>query len=238
MTHVPVVGRWFFMDPVNKWPLSPPGDPELIRDPDLHYRWYTTGLQSQGTRIVKVTNQFADQEPWEIRNQPEFLLAPASKILGPGEPGPPPPGQHYDCYQVLFGSPAFAVVDLNDQFGPHFPTDVLDPRYLCAPAEKTTEGGMVYPIFEAADGRDHLACYEVLPEPWMEQISTRDQFTGPAPDIDIVVEERMLCVPSVKIYEKAHVPSLAPWGIATLGLSMLGTVFAVAHRRARYGKPA
>ena len=233
-TDVSVEVRWFHMNPVDKFPLSPPGNPEMITDPDLHYRWYIIATQAgpgAGTRIVQVTNQFADGDSWEISQVPEFLLAPASKIIGPGEPGPPPPAQHYDCYQVLAGSPAFAVVDLFDQFGPHGPTDVLDARYLCAPAEKTTEGGTVYPIFEAADGRDHLACYDVMPEPWMEQISTRDQFTGASPDLDIVLEEKMLCVPSTKIYDR--VPSLAPWGIATLGLSMLLTVFWVAQRRAR-----
>jgi hypothetical protein len=46
----------------------------------------------------------------------------------------------------------------------------------------------------------------------------------------------MLCVPSTKTYDR--VPSLASWGIATLGLSMLLTVFAVAHRRARHGRRA
>jgi hypothetical protein len=236
---VSVLDRWFHMNPVEKIPISPPGNPEPMTDPELHYRWYIIDTQAgpgAGTRIVQVTNQFADGEPWEISQVPEFLLAPASKVIGPGEPGPPPPGQHYDCYQALAAPPAFAIVDLFDQFGPHGPTDVLDPRYLCAPVEKTREDGTVYPIFEAADGRDHLACYDVVPEPWSEWISTRDQFTDATPDEGLVVEEKMLCVPTVKIYEQ--VPSLAPWGIATLGLLMLLTVFWVAQRRVRYARPA
>ena len=116
MTHVTVVDRWFFMNPVNKWPLSPPGDPELIRDPDLHYRWYTIDVQDQGTRIVQVTNQFGNRVPWEIGRWPQLLLAPASKIIGQGEPGPEPPGQHYDCYQAVNAPPALAVVNMDDQF--------------------------------------------------------------------------------------------------------------------------
>jgi len=235
-TDVSVLDRWFHMNPVDKIPLSPPGNLEPITEPWLHYRWYIIDVQGQGTRIVQVTNQFAYEESWEIDAQPEFLLAPASKIIGPGEPGPPPPGQHYDCYRAVAAPPAFAVVDLFDQFGPHGPTEVLDPRYLCAPVKKTTEGGMVYPIFEAADGRDHLACYDVTPHPHSEFISTRDQFTDATPDEGPVLEDRMLCVPSVKIYDE--VPSMAPWGVATLGLSMLLTVFWVAQRRARHGKLA
>ena len=47
----------------------------------------------------------------------------------------------------------------------------------------------------------------------------------------------MLCVPSTKsIIEPT--PSLAPWGIATLGLLMLLTVFWVARQRGRYREPA
>lgn len=234
-----VLDRWFHMNPVDKIPVDPQGVPEPITDPELHYRWFITDIECQGTRTVQVTNQFANEESWEIDKDPEFLLAPASKIIGPGEPESPPPGQHYDCYRVVMAPPSlFPIVDLFDQFGPHEPTEVLEPRYLCAPAEKTTEDGTVYPIFDAADGRDHLACYDVPPEPWIEQISTRDQFTGLDPNIGITDHEVMLCVPSVKIYDKPQVPSLAPWGIATLGLSMVLTVAWVAQRRARYGKPA
>jgi hypothetical protein len=233
---VSVLDRWFHMNPVDKIPISPPGSPELRTDFDLHYRWFPIDIQSQGTRIVQVTNQFADQEEWTIDCHPEFLLAPASKIIGPGEPGPPPPGQHYDCFEVLAAPPMpLTVVDLNDQFGPHDFTDVLDPRYLCAPAEKTN-GPAVYPIFEAADGRDHLACYDLFGDEWLELISTRDQFSVLPWDENVTDREVMLCVPSTKTYDR--VPSLASWGIATLGLSMLLTVFAVAHRRARHGRRA
>ena len=233
---VPVMERWYLMNPVEKIPLSPPGDPELITDPLLHYRWYTIAIQGQGTRIVQVTNQFGEQVPWEIDRVPEFLLAPASKIIGPGEPEPPPPGQHYDCYAVVSAPPAMAIVDLFDQFGPHGPSEVLEARYLCAPAEKTTADGTVYPIFEATDGRDHLACYDVTPHPHTEFITTRDQFTDGTPDEGMAIEDRMLCVPSRKIYDQ--VPSLAPWGIATLGLAMLLAVFWVAQRRVRGARAA
>jgi hypothetical protein len=233
---VPVLDRWFHMNPVEKIPIEPPGNPEPVMDPILHYRWYILDIDCQYTYDVRVTNQFAEDEPWEIQGDPEFLLAPASKIIGQDEPGPPPAGQHYDCYEVLSAPPVLpAIVDLNDQFGPHGLTEVLNPRYLCAPAEKTTKDGTTYPIFEATDRRDHLACYEVRPDEWVEQISTRDQFTGLEPDTGLVLEERMLCVPTAKAHRL--VPSLAPWGIATLGVSVLLIVFWVARRRERYGKP-
>jgi hypothetical protein len=234
---VPVLDRWFHMNPVDKIPISPPGNEEMITDPVLHYRWYIVDIDCQYTYDVRVTNQFAEDEPWKIEGDPEFLLAPASKIIGQGEPEPPPPGQHYDCYRVLAAPPVLpAIVDLNDQFGPHGQTEVLDARYLCAPTEKTTADGTEYPIFEAADGRDHLACYELLPEPWVEEISTRDQFTGALPDVGVVVEEKMLCVPTAKTHRL--VPSMAPWGIAALGLLILLAVFGVAQHRARQAGPA
>jgi hypothetical protein len=232
---VPVLERWYFMNPVEKMPISPPSNPETITDPELHYRWHTIDAPEQGTYVVKVSNQFGDQVPWTIERAPRFLLAPASKSFVPGEPGPVPPGQHYDCYVAVDAPPAGAVVDLNDQFGPHGPTDVLLATYLCAPVVKTKDQ-VVYPIFDATDGRDHLACYEVSPHQHSEIVNTRTQFTGVEPDLTPILEDRFLCVPSVKTFEA--VPSMGPWGIATAGLLMLLAVFWVARRRVRQGEPA
>jgi len=234
---VPVIERWYFMNPVEKLPIEPPGNPEPITDPLLHYRWYTIYAADQGTYNVRVTNQFGDAVPWKIEARPQFLLAPASKAFYPEEPGPPPPGQHYDCYAVLEAPPAGALVDLNDQFGNHGPADVMDAVFLCVPVKKTREDGTVYPIFEAEDGRDHLACYDVPPHPHDEVVDTRTQFTDLEPELVPIIQDKWLCVPSVKIYEEP-LPSLAPWGIATLGLLMLLTVFGVAQRQARRARRA
>jgi hypothetical protein len=52
-----------------------------------------------------------------------------------------------------------------------------------------------------------------------------------------LIQTEMLCVPSTKSVI-TPAPSLAPWGIATLGLLMLLTVFWVARQRMRYGESA
>jgi hypothetical protein len=232
---VPVSERWLFMNPVEKLPLSPPGVPEPVTDPTLHYRWYTIGVEGQGTKAVQVTNQFGYHLPWTIEDAPDFLLAPASKEFYPDEPGPPPAGQHYDCYAAVDAPPAGAVVDLNDQFGPHGPADVMGARFLCAPVEKTKDQD-VYPIFEATDGRDHLACYEVPPHPHTEVVNTRTQFTGLEPDTAVIIEDRYLCVPSRKTIHV--VPSMAPWGVAMAGFLIVMTAFWVARHRVSHGRPA
>jgi hypothetical protein len=232
---VPVVELYFFMNPVEKLPLSPPGDPEPIMDPALHYRWHTVLVPGSGTFDVKVTNQFGDQIPWEIDTWPLALLAPASKAFSPNDPGPPPPGQHYACYAARNAPSAGAFVDLNDQFGNHGPAEVTIPNFLCVPVTKTKDQ-QVYPIFEAADGRDHLACYDIPLHPHTEVVNTRTQFTGIDPDAVETTDDRYLCVPSTKTYDA--VPSPARWSIATLGLLMLLMVLWVAQRRVRHGAAA
>lgn len=230
---VPVTDRHFLMNPVTKTPLEPPNQDEPITDPNLHYRWYAIQVDRPGSRNVKVTNQFGVQVPWEISAAPVYLLAPASKVLDQGEPGPEPPGNHYDCYDVLDAPPAGALVSLTDQFGVHPDSDVGLARFLCAPTVKTNQG-VVYPVEPTTDGRDHLACYEVPPHPHTEIVNTRTQFTGVDPDVTPVIHDFFLCVPSVKIYRE--VPSLAPWGIATLGLVMVLTVLWTLQRGASRAK--
>ncbi len=76
---------------------------------------------------------------------------------------------------------------------------------------------------------DHLACYDISGWPADEYRWVEDQV-----QLEVIwaVHAEMLCVPSTKsVIERA--PSLAPWGIATLGLSMLLTVFWIAGRRMR-----
>ena len=232
---VPVTDRHFLMNPVTKTPLEPPNQEEPITDPSLHYRWHPIQVDQTGERHVEVTNQFGNKACWKISRAPVYLLAPASKTLAPDDPGPEPPGNHYDCYDVLDAPPAGALVSLTDQFGTHPDADVGLARFLCAPTVKTKQG-VVYPVLPAADGRDHLACYEVPPHPHTEIVNTRTQFTDVDPDLTPVIHDYFLCVPSVKTFKE--VPSLAPWGSATLGLLMLVTVFAIARQRARRARSA
>jgi hypothetical protein len=238
---VPVVNQGYFMNPVQKQPIEPEGEPELVTDPVLHYRWLGLDPSSPEGPTVLVTDQFGDNVTWVISKIPLYLLAPTSKLVGPGEPGPPPAGQHYTCY-IEVGSlvdPA-ATVQLSDQFALHGPLEVGRAFFLCAPAEKTHDGD-VYPIIPASDGRDHLACYEVPMESHVVTVSTRNQFSGLDPDeFGSPVWDRMLCVPAIKTHPGFFppVPSLRPGGIVALGLLMLLTTFWVVQRRLRCARAA
>jgi hypothetical protein len=94
--------------------------------------------------------------------------------------------------------------------------------------------GTVFPVLPPTDGRDHLACYDIPPHPHQDVVNARTQFGDVDPDTTSVNHDAFLCVPSIKtVVQTPQVPSLAPWGIATLGLLMLLTVLGLARRRVR-----
>jgi hypothetical protein len=63
-------------------------------------------------------------------------------------------------------------------------------------------------------------------------VALQDQL-GTHPDAPVTMA-RFLCVPSIKtVVPTPQLPSLAPWGIATLGVLMLLTVLGMARRRTR-----
>jgi hypothetical protein len=240
MVDVPVETRLFFMNPVEKDPVDPEGETEVITDPSLHYGLYRIDVADPGTtHVVRVDDQFG-RDIWLLQGSPEYLLAPASKSLDPGEPGPPPTGQHYVCYfRNSAGSAPGPAVDLTDQFGTY--TNVildLPGAALCVPVEKTDDFQEVFPIISASDGRDHLACYAIHnPDSLVEVVYTRTQFTGDSPDERGIVGTFMLCLPAVKTHVSA-LPSLRSAGIVALGLLMILTVFLVARRRVRHAGAA
>ena len=234
---VAVTEAEFFMNPVQKQPIDPPGEMEEITDASLHYRWFNLGPIHYYGEIVRVTDQFGDKVPWILERDPSYLLAPTSKSIGTGEPGPPPDAQHYACYSEMSSTginPAQTVF-LTDQFGTHGAYDVSWARYLCGPVKKT-HGEQIYDPIPADDGRDHLACYAVPDETHNIDISTRNQFTGDPPDQFQARDDIYLCVPAIKC--PFYVPSLSSAGIVALGLLMLLTVFWVARHRVRQGAPA
>jgi hypothetical protein len=107
-------------------------------------------------------------------------------------------------------------------------------RFLCAPTVKMKPDGTVFPVLPPTDGRDHLACYDIPPHPHQDVVNARTQFGDVDPDTTSVNHDAFLCVPSIKtVVQTPQVPSLAPWGIATLGLLMLLTVLGLARRRVR-----
>jgi hypothetical protein len=238
--EVAVTTRGHFMNPVVKQPIEPPGETEYDTDPALHYRWFLLAATPTGTKTVLVTDQFGDQVPWEIRDEPHYLLAPTSKLSGTGNPGPPPAGQHYSCYVIAeTGFDPAATVLLSDQFDDHGPLAVGMAHWLCSPVEKTHDT-VIFSTIPASDGRDHLACYELPLEGHDVTVSTRNQFTSAVADEVVARWDEYLCVPAIKTHPGfvTSVPSMRSGGIVALGLLMLLTAFWVVQRRVRYGKLA
>jgi hypothetical protein len=226
----------YFMNPVQMEPIEPPGEMEEMTDASLHYRWFDLDSDFHYGPVVLVTDQFGTCL-WILERDASYLLAPTSKSIGTGEPGTPPNGQHYACYVYVGGTgcnPA-QTVSLTDQFGSHGPYEVFVGYTLCVPVEKTHDQ-QVYDTIPAADGRDLLTCYNV---PWDHNdtdISTRNQFTGAAPDEIDTSHDYFLCVPASQWHPSA-VPSLRSAGIVALGLLMLLMVFWVGGHRVRPGAP-
>ena len=168
------------------------------------------------------TNQFGSQPL--VLGDPDSLCVPTEKLIFPG----PVFLDHYKCY-VASGAPVDVGVALVDQFQGRT-TLVLEPKLFCAPAEKNGEV-MIDPV-------THLTCYDTNPiSGGPGPIPILNQFIPAADQLELLQADT-LCVPSTKQLVPDQLPSLAPWGIATLGLSMLLTVFWVAQRRVRHGKPA
>jgi hypothetical protein len=113
---------------------------------------------------------------------------------------------------------------------------VLNGRYLCNPVEKLGPLPLV-PSGPPPFPEDHLACYDIAGWP-VDEIRDVDDQVDMAGGLPLeLIQTEMLCVPSTKSIV-TPTPSLAPWGIATLGGLMLLTVFWVARRRVRYGEVA
>ena len=182
--HDAVELEWFAV-PVDK-------NQEGVVDPRAHLTWWR--ITDDGTfasRRVVVMNQFGDFTLDVF--SPEYLLNPALKNAQPGtiEPLPDDTHDHYKCYRVE-GDAVGAPVALGEQFG-FFSDVVLEPLYLCNPAEKTDPAGNVFPIQKP---EEHLVCYRTeLPDPLTVFISATDQFGYF--ELPLVSRE-MVCVPSFK----------------------------------------
>jgi len=219
-----------FANPVDK--AHPPDLPNLeeLLFPDEHLSWWRFEEPYPHHGNVLVGNQFGDDQAWELGDA-EYLLVPAIK----DQMGMIQLNQHYECYVALQAPQIQVDVVLGDQFGLR-PAVVGRGLYLCNPVEKLgplplePSGPPVFP-------EDHLACYEIDPMAMDEIRLVEDQvdMTGGMP-VELIQSD-MLCVPSTKAIIPDQTPSLAPWGIATLGLLMLLTVVWVARQRGRYAEP-
>ena len=193
-----VEDRDFFMNPVQKVHVDPPGPAELIVDHDLHYTWNRLPDSiPAGTITVRVADQFSNFN-WVVFDEPMYLLAPASKCTPQGcTPGVVPGDQHYQCYYVLNGPDPAQTVELIDQFPPDdLEIEVGPARWLCNPADKDHPPGA--PVeFLIQDPSQHLACYDIPNTEKPFSFSARDQFSSPF-DGGPYGNEQYLCVPALK----------------------------------------
>jgi hypothetical protein len=187
---------------------------EGISDLTTHYTWWriARNLESS-TQTVTVTNQFGDQL-LQVGDA-AYLLNPALKNTVPntgipkGRVAPNEENQadpdHFKCYSVL-SDPVNLTATLSHQFGSETPV-VLNPVYLCNPAEKVLPDGTVYPVNNL---RGHFVCYQVangIPLEGKDVIVT-DQFIA----ANLLLETpELLCVPSEK--QIPVQPSEGTWGM-------------------------
>ncbi len=232
---VSVDSRDYIMNPVFKEGIIPPTPLKGMVDPNLHYTWNRINPPPKPgatqVRNVRIFDQFG-VNVWTIRRKPTYLLTPTDKCIQPCANNPPPPNQHYACYEAVKSPFIGDIVELSDQFLPGDLNVVGLGQWVCAPVDKT-EGANNFPIL--AEGL-HLSCYDVdstfSPVPWQ----ALDQFGpfGGAGQTDA-----FLCVNANKELPLSQVPSMGSWALATLaGLMGLLTMVWYARRRTRGGLPA
>ena len=174
-------------------PVSKNGEP--IFDPIAHQTWWTI-FEPQSIWWATIVNQFGQQR-WQIKDG-RFLVLPALK----NQPGPPPPFNHYKCYDAV-GPEVNIPVVLVDQFGTRQMV-ATKPRIFCNPVEKTVNG-IHYPI---VNPEAHLACYELQPPmPLGVPAIAYDQFG--MWDM-MLLEPCWLCLPTIKLQAVPNEPHT--WG--------------------------
>ncbi len=227
--------RDYIMNPVFKEGIIPPTPLKGMVDPNLHYTWNRINPPPKPgatqVRNVRIFDQFG-VNVWTIRRKPTYLLTPTDKCLQPCGVNPPPPNQHYACYEAVKSPFIGDIVELTDQFLPGDLNVVGLGQWVCAPVDKT-EGANNFPIL--AEGL-HLSCYDVDPSfspvPWQ----ALDQF---GPFAGAGQTDAFLCVNANKELPLSQVPSMGSWALATLaGLMALLTMVWYARRRTTGGQPA
>jgi len=205
-----------FCNPVAKTIPSPgggPGQTTEIRDLSAHlilYEIHETTPQRHVTWNVTVDNQFGRQTLFATK--PVALGVPTQKVSVDGDATglEPPEGlNHFKCYRAK-GRTLNVPVTLEDQFEPA-PVIVVDPLLFCNPVEKTvTRTTGVTIVTPIADAEAHLTCYNIdidfsrAPFGGFTQIKpveTVNQFNhipGAVEPLQVVTDERVLCVPSTK----------------------------------------
>ena len=120
---------------------------------------------------------------------------------------------------------------LLDQFHPENNVPLLEPRYLCNPAEKV-HNAVTFPI-QGLFEDDHLACYGIPPDPLVTVFDADQQF-GPSDNLTTINAE-MLCVPSSKQLVVKPLPELVPavppLGLVVFGVMLFGAMCVMLRRR-------
>ncbi len=169
-----------------------------VKDADAHHTWYVISQPTvEPRRTVRFRNQFG-QHSVDIKT-PRFLLVPAQKTSHAGSEFPKTL-DHYKCYEVIRvnTAPAPPIVTLRDQFGPKPAIQVGKPRFFCTPVRKVRQGHRPVGVQNA---KDHLAVYNLPPQPHAATIKTRDQF---GPRTLKVIRSVLLAVPTEKQAVVAH----------------------------------
>jgi hypothetical protein len=169
-------------------------DPGAQNDPDHLKSW-----QNKHTRPRVLNQTIVNQFGTLVVDvhKPAFMLVPASKsLVGNPPPLAGPTVDHFQCYKIRRskGTPKFTkIVGVTgvDQFGA-YTLDLLKPRWLCAPANKSGEDPT------APSHPEHLLCYKSRNSGLQfvrRNAFTTDQFGNQTLDLIRRIE---LCVPSLK----------------------------------------
>lgn len=170
-----------------------------IQHTNHHLSWYTLAAQQppEPRRTIRFRNQFGQHSI--DTGDDRYLLVPTQKTSDPNSEFPADL-DHYRCYEVVQvnTAPALPVVQLGDQFGTVQNLQVGPPVLFCPPVRKVREGENPVGIQNADD---HLAIYELPPQPVEIGISVTDQFG----ERDLQVIRRVfLAVPSEKQVVVVH----------------------------------
>jgi len=200
-----VMDPMMFCNPVDKVH----GTVETSSNPDNHLTVYNLhGETAKGWWTVTVDNQFSDAAvPQTLLVYGPVALAVPTQKLVPGDHGMPKYLDHYLLYQVMEGLNVTATVDLDDQFPGTAPgVEVTQPVYFANPALKgyvDHEPGMW-------DPDEHLMFYRISDndEFYGDDVGIRNQFFPEEVEyIDLIPEDQLVAVPSVKVEWAPYEPT-------------------------------
>jgi hypothetical protein len=171
-------------------------DPTAPADPDHLTRYKVVRGAEPKLEQQKIVNQFGTIQ-LDVIGAMSLMVPSAKSLAAPAPPAPANPAvDHFQCYKVRVstGAPRFhkiVGVKVDDQFGTGT-FDLLEPKRLCAPADKNNED-------PGAEGHpDHLLCYKVkAPAPFNTlRVWLSDQF-GALSRLRLI-QRQEFCVPSLK----------------------------------------